>query len=259
MCRDSCTCVRTLSRCAMCLGLAVVLDRVETPARSGMQFHSSTLVEAKSASLRWPILLFRLVRSAVCRRFATQRGHADTVGRVSWEQEAFVRSLSALSANTVAAYRRDVRDFVAWAERARPGRAGRRRPPRPAPVPGLPRHPAHGEAVDRPQGRRPAPLLRLADPHRRARRRPVQPAHRAHGARAACPTSCRPAELETLLADGRRAGDAGRASAERAVVELLYGSGLRVGELCGLRPPTSTSAGARYWCGARGPSSARCR
>src|SRR5215210_6878294 len=37
---------------------------------------------------------------------------------MAWEQEAFVRSLSSLSANTVDAYRRDVRDFVVWAERA---------------------------------------------------------------------------------------------------------------------------------------------
>ena len=34
---------------------------------------------------------------------------------MSWEQDAFVRSLSSLAANTVAAYRRDVRDFVVWA------------------------------------------------------------------------------------------------------------------------------------------------
>src|SRR3954462_4552949 len=37
---------------------------------------------------------------------------------MGWEQEAFVRSLSSLSANTIDAYRRDVRDFVVWAERA---------------------------------------------------------------------------------------------------------------------------------------------
>jgi len=37
---------------------------------------------------------------------------------MAWELEAFVRSLSALSPNTVDAYRRDVRDFVVWAERA---------------------------------------------------------------------------------------------------------------------------------------------
>ena len=33
---------------------------------------------------------------------------------MAWEQEAFVRSLSSLSPNTVDAYRRDVRDFVVW-------------------------------------------------------------------------------------------------------------------------------------------------
>ena len=38
---------------------------------------------------------------------------------MGWQHDAFVRSLSPLSANTVAAYGRDVRDFLVWAERAR--------------------------------------------------------------------------------------------------------------------------------------------
>ena len=42
-------------------------------------------------------------------------------------------------------------------------------------------------------------------------------------------------ELETLLGDQAPAGEPVDLR-DRAVVELLYGSGLRVGELCGLRP-----------------------
>jgi integrase/recombinase XerC len=37
---------------------------------------------------------------------------------VSWQQEAFVGSLVSAAPNTVAAYRHDVEQFVAWAERA---------------------------------------------------------------------------------------------------------------------------------------------
>ena len=35
-----------------------------------------------------------------------------------WDLDGFIRSLTAASANTTAAYRRDVRDFAVWAGRA---------------------------------------------------------------------------------------------------------------------------------------------
>ena len=41
---------------------------------------------------------------------------------MGWDQEGFLRSLTAASVNTVAAYRRDVAAFVDWAERG--GAAG---------------------------------------------------------------------------------------------------------------------------------------
>ena len=36
---------------------------------------------------------------------------------MSWQQDEFLRSLTAVSANTVAAYRRDLESFWTWAER----------------------------------------------------------------------------------------------------------------------------------------------
>ena len=41
---------------------------------------------------------------------------------MAWQQDEFLRSLTAASANTVAAYRRDVAAFCDWAERS--GAAG---------------------------------------------------------------------------------------------------------------------------------------
>ncbi len=60
----------------------------------------------------------------------------------------------------------------------RPGRplgAERRRSPGAAPLPGLPRHPSLRPPVDRPQGGRPPPLLRMAPAHGRHTDRPVDP------------------------------------------------------------------------------------
>ncbi len=152
---------------------------------------------------------------------------------VSWQQEAFVRSLTSLSANTVEAYRRDLRDFVMWAERA---------------------HIEGPAAVDhvvlrrylsflttrrlakRSIARKAAALRRYfawltrtgvltADPSRRLT------APRGEGR---LPHVLKAEELGALF----QVTDAGGPLElrDRAVVELLYGSGLRVGELCGLRP-----------------------
>ena len=76
------------------------------------------------------------------------------------------------------------------------GRAGRPhgpvrgRPPGPAPLPRLPRHPSLRPPVDRPQGGRPPALLRLAPAHGRASPPTRPPACRRPGATPACPTSC---------------------------------------------------------------------
>ena len=155
---------------------------------------------------------------------------------MGWEQEGFVRSLSALSENTVAAYRRDVADFVSWAERAR--LSG------PADVDHvvLRRYLAYlttRRMARRSIARKAAALRRyfvwlrrtgvvLTDPSRRLT------APRGEGR---LPHVLKAGELDALFAD--EDGDVREepvALRDRAVVELLYGSGLRVGELCGLRP-----------------------
>jgi integrase/recombinase XerC len=153
---------------------------------------------------------------------------------MAWEQEGFVRSLSSLSANTVEAYQRDVRDFVVWAERAR--------------LDG----PAH---VDRLVLRRYLAFLGTRRMAKRSIARKAAALRRYFawltrtGVLAADPSSRLTAprgegrlphvlkgeELETLLGDQAPAGEPADLR-DRAVVELLYGSGLRVGELCGLRP-----------------------
>ncbi|MDQ4088684.1 MAG: tyrosine-type recombinase/integrase [Actinomycetota bacterium] len=151
---------------------------------------------------------------------------------MAWEQEAFVRSLSALSPNTVDAYRRDVRDFVIWAERAQ--LAG------PADVDHvvLRRYLSFlttRRLAKRSIARKAAALRRYfawltrtgvlaTDPSRRLT------APRGEGR---LPHVLKAGELEVLFEER----DAGPVELrDRAVVELLYGSGLRVGELCGLRP-----------------------
>ena len=153
---------------------------------------------------------------------------------MSWKQDEFLRSLTAVSANTVAAYRRDLDAFRTWVER------------------GGVTEPA---AVDRILLRRYLAYVRTSGLSRRtaarrasALRRYFGWLHRS-GAVAAdpsrglsapkgegrLPTVVRRGDLERLLEPPAGDDDA-TAMRDQAVVELLYGSGLRVGELCGLGP-----------------------
>lgn len=152
---------------------------------------------------------------------------------MGWEQEAFVRSLTALSANTVAAYGRDVADFVGWAERLRLGGPGDVDPRV------LRRYLAYlatRRLARRSIARKAAALRRYFAWLRRTGAIPTDPSRRLTAPRGdgRLPHVLKAEELDVLLGDVPGDDPIGRR--DRAVVEVLYGSGLRVGELCGLRP-----------------------
>jgi site-specific recombinase XerD len=153
---------------------------------------------------------------------------------VPWPVDAFARSIGGRSAETVRAYVADVRAFVEWAERGGAGGPG---------------------DVDRILLRR---YLAYLSTRRYARttvarkaaalrgyfawlaRRgdiPADPARRLHApsGTARLPRVLDGGELAQLL-DGRPGAEPADALRARddAVLELLYGSGLRVSELCGL-------------------------
>src|SRR5215210_1272844 len=153
---------------------------------------------------------------------------------MAWEQEAFVRSLSSLSTNTVEAYRRDVRDFVVWAERARlsgPADVDRLVLRRYLAFLGTRR------MAKRSIARKAAALRRYFAWLTRTGVLATDPSSRLTAPRGQgrLPHVLKGEELETLLADQAPAGGPADLR-DRAVVELLYGSGLRVAELCSLRP-----------------------
>ncbi len=166
---------------------------------------------------------------------------------MAWEQEAFERSLSSLSANTVEAYARDVRDFVVWAERARLGG--------PADVDRLVlrRYLAYlgtRRMAKRSIARKAAALRRYFAWLTRTGVLAADPSSRLTAPRGEgrLPHVLKPSELESLLGEEAGAGEPADLR-DRAVVELLYGSGLRVAELCGLRPADVDVGGrqVRVW------------
>ena len=153
---------------------------------------------------------------------------------MSWQQDDFLRSLTAASANTVAAYRRDLDAFFAWAERGgvtEPAAVDRillRRYLAYVGTSGLSRRTA---------ARRASALRRYFGWLHRAGAIATDPSQglSAPKGEGRLPTVVRRADLEQLLEPP--AGDDDVTTVrDQAVVELLYGSGLRVGELCGLRP-----------------------
>jgi integrase/recombinase XerC len=154
---------------------------------------------------------------------------------MDWQLEGFVRSLSALSSNTVAAYRGDVSDFLVWAERAQlagPGDVSHLV---------LRRYLAYlstRRLARRTVARKAAALRRYFGWLRRTGVIPADPSRRlsAPGGQGRLPHVLKAEELDALL-DGEAPASSAVDLRDRAVVELLYGSGLRVGELCGLRPP----------------------
>ncbi|MFN2608542.1 MAG: tyrosine-type recombinase/integrase [Acidimicrobiales bacterium] len=172
---------------------------------------------------------------------------------MEWQSDAFRASLASASPHTATAYSSDVAEFTAWAERA--GIGG------PAAVSRmtLRRYLAYlstRRLARRSIARKAASVRRYFGWLRRTGAIAVDPSVRLSAPRGdgRLPHVLRGAELETLLAppalppapaEGSGAAPAARAAARRlratalrdtAVVELLYGSGLRVAELCGLRP-----------------------
>lgn len=158
---------------------------------------------------------------------------------MSWDVDGFVASLTSASPATRAAYAADVRQFVEWAERG--GCPGPERLDHAVLRRFLANLTTRGFA--RPTVARKAAALRsysrwlhrhgrtAGDPARRLR---------APRGRARLPRVPRRAEAVALLEDADAAlGDLeGRAAAfaarDVALLELLYGAGLRVSEVCGL-------------------------
>lgn len=153
-----------------------------------------------------------------------------------WAVDSFVASLTSVSANTMSAYRRDVSAFVEWARRGEsPGPA----------------------SVDRRQLRRYLAFLSTKGSKATTTARKASSLRRyfrwlvATGVVETDPTAglvapkgerrlprvLRQDELRTML-DAPPAGgptDPAILARDDAVLEILYGSGLRVGELCGLQ------------------------
>ncbi len=153
-----------------------------------------------------------------------------------WDRDRWLAQLTRHAVSTRQVYRRDLDAFVAWANDTgadRPDQVDRRL---------LRRHLAELSAA----GYARRTIARKASVLRRyfawARREglvtadPTVGLHAPHG-EARLPRILRADELDTLLEGDRAAsagGDDARELRDRAVVEVLYGCGLRVSELCGL-------------------------
>jgi site-specific recombinase XerD len=157
---------------------------------------------------------------------------------VAWQREAFARSLTATSDATIQAYSRDLAAFVAWAERAGlddPARVERLHLRRYLAYLGTRRYARRSIA------RKASSLRRYFGWLRRTGAIPADPSLglSAPKGEARLPRVLKQDELRTLL-DEPLAAVEGDDPAVRlrddAVLELLYGSGLRVAELCGLAP-----------------------
>jgi site-specific recombinase XerD len=157
-----------------------------------------------------------------------------TTELAAWRLESFVASLTRCSANTVAAYRRDLEGFVVWAtavdidEPARVDRIVLRRY-----VTWL----TNREFAKRSIARKVSSLRRYFAYLRREGVLATDPslALRAPSGESRLPEVLDHTDLDVLL-DGPSPDDEPhwRRLRDDAVLEILYGSGVRVGELCGL-------------------------
>jgi integrase/recombinase XerC len=158
---------------------------------------------------------------------------------VAWDVEQFLISLTAASSNTIAAYRSDVEAFAEWAQR------GGHTDPSGIDRLTLRRYLAHlttRRYAKRTIARKASALRRYFQWLRRTGRIATDPAAalRAPAGDARLPRVLDHAELDELLAPADEepspAGthDAWVRCRDDAVLEVLYGSGVRVGELCAL-------------------------
>lgn len=155
-----------------------------------------------------------------------------------WDVEGFVASLTGSSPHTRKAYESDLRQFVAWAERG--GATG----PEAVDHLTLRRYLAYltTRGLARPTIARKAAALRAFFGWLRRRGLvavdPTRNLRTPKGDRR-LPRVPKAAEVATLLDDGPAADDPlslAIAARDDAVLEVLYGAGLRVSELCGLAP-----------------------
>lgn len=151
-----------------------------------------------------------------------------------WRLDAFERSLTAASANTVTAYRADVRDFARWAER------GGVVDPVVVDRTLLRRYVAFLTTMRRAKrtvARKVSALRAYFGWLRRSGVIEVDPSVGVHAptGEGRLPRVLSGSELDVLL-DGATPDDEPewRSRRDAAVLEVLYGSGVRVSELCGL-------------------------
>jgi site-specific recombinase XerD len=166
---------------------------------------------------------------------------------MAWHEGDFLASLTSVAPRTVEAYGTDLAGFVAWAERG--GTTG------PADVDRtlLRRYVAHlatRRYARRSIARKVSALRRYFAWAERTGRSPGDPAVGLSAPRGdgRLPRVLRQDELVALLDDPPAAvadDDPGIRARDDAVLELLYGSGLRVGELCALGPADLDLARAR--------------
>src|SRR4051794_34032298 len=158
-------------------------------------------------------------------------------GRGTWRIDAFMSSLTSVADSTRVAYRGDLDDFVRWAERA--GLDGPEAVTRLV----LRRYLSYLTTLGRKKrtiARRAAALRRYFGWLRRTAILDVDPSVRltAPAGEGRLPHVLSRGDVEELLDDPSARADGGEPALrlrDDAVLELLYGSGLRVAELCGLR------------------------
>ena len=151
----------------------------------------------------------------------------------TWKVETFIASVP-LAASTLDVYARDLRDFADWA--ARSGCDGPASVTR-STVRSYLAHLTTRRYASRTIARKAAALRRYFDWMVRSGGVAVDPTAgvSAPGGAARLPRILKADELHQLLDEGPdRAADPAGTCRDDAVVEILYGSGLRVSELCGL-------------------------